>query len=293
MKRGNRWSDNDHNLGPFTFSWAGSKGYRPLAIVLKSWGSGDDDAGPASLRFSLIWITFIVWLPPILWPQRKRVYPADWGADVVARLGRNWYWDVNVREYGFSYSDGFLQISYGICPCDSLLDQTWSKHLPWTQWRHIRHSFYDLDGKHFWSEIEAETQALRKLGGKVPSDRYEIVRRWEEMCPKAKFMIRDFDGAEIEATTHIEEREWHFGTGWFKWLSLFRRPKIRRTLDISFSDETGPEKGSWKGGTMGTSIEMLPGELHEAAFRRYCDQEHRSKYRKYSVKFVGPIVGEN
>lgn len=37
--------------------------------------------------------------------------------------------------------------------------------------------------------------------------------------------------------------------GWFKWLSWFGRPKIRRSLDIQFSSETGPEKGSWKGGT--------------------------------------------
>ena len=48
--------------------------------------------------------------------------------------------------------------------------------------------------------------------------------------------------------------------------------KIRRSLDLEFSGETGPEKGSWKGGTVGTGIEMLPGELHEAAFRRYCQK---------------------
>jgi len=32
---------------------------------------------------------------------------------------------------------------------------------------------------------------------------------------------------------------------------------------------------------------MEPGELHEAAFRRYCDQEHRSKYSRYRITFVG------
>lgn len=74
-----------------------------------------------------------------------------------------------------------------------------------------------------------------------------------------------------------------------KWLSWFRQPKIRRVLDISFSNETGPEKGSWKGGVMGDGIDMLPGELHEAAFRRYCEQEHRSKYRSYRVTFLGRV----
>ena len=282
--RGNRWSDNDRNFGPFTFSWTGSKGYRPFAIVLKSWGSDDDDAGPASLRFSLVWFTFIIQLPPILYPQRRKVYPESWGADVVARLGRNWYWDVKVREYGFSYSDGFLQISYGICPGDSSQDQTWCKHLPWTQWRHVRHSFYGLQGEHLYDEPQG---SKGKLGDQEWRDRWDAERAREDAVPTMVFSFADYDGEELTATTKIEEREWRFGTGWFKWLSMFCKPKIQRSLDIRFSGETGPEKGSWKGGTIGHSIEMLPSELHEAAFRRYCDEEHRAKYGKYRIKFIG------
>jgi hypothetical protein len=78
----------------------------------------------------------------------------------------------------------------------------------------------------------------------------------------------------LSAKTRIEEREWRYGRGWFKWLSWFRQPKVWRALDIDFSGETGEEKGSWKGGTMGTSIGMLPGELHESAFRRYCAEHN-------------------
>lgn len=277
--RGNRWSDNDRNFGPLTFSWSGANGYRPLAIILKSWGSGDDDAGPASLRISLVWFTLIFWLPPILFPKRKKVYP-DWDEETVARLGRNWYWDVEVREYGFSYSDGFLQISYGICPGDSSKDQTWCKHLPWTQWRHVRHSFYGLRGEHLYDEEQYRL-------GDGANGGWEARQAREDALPTVRFAFQDHDGEELTATTKIEEREWRFGEGWFKWLSVFRRSMVRRTLDIRFSSETGPEKGSWKGGTIGTGIEMLPSELHEAAFRRYCQQEHRSKYRKYKVKFIG------
>ena len=86
------------------------------------------------------------------------------------------------------------------------------------------------------------------------------------------FAFKDFDGEELTARTTIEEREWRFGVGWFAWLSLFRKPKISRYLEIAFSGETGKRKGSWKGGTTGHSIEMLPGELHESAFRRYCTE---------------------
>ncbi len=281
-----RWSDNDRHLGPFTWS---SSDYRPLAVILSSWGGGQDDDAPCNLRLSWFWGTLIITLPPILKPHRQKVFP-KWDKSTVDRLGRDFYWDVDERSYGFTVNEGHLSVHYGRAGgscADSSIEQRWSCFLPWTQWRHIRRSFYDLEGKHFWSEIEAETRAIRKLDGKFPGERYEIVRRWEEMCPKAKFKFQDFDGEELEATTHIEEREWRFGTGWFKWLSLFRKPKIRRSLSLSFSDETGPEKGSWKGGTTGTGIDMLPGELHEAAFRRYCDEEHRSKYRKYKVKFIG------
>lgn len=68
--------------------------------------------------------------------------------------------------------------------------------------------------------------------------------------------------------------EWRFGVGWFAWLSLFRKPKISRDLEIAFSGETGKRKGSWKGGTIGHSTEMRSGELHESAFRRYCAENN-------------------
>ena len=84
------------------------------------------------------------------------------------------------------------------------------------------------------------------------------------------------------ARTLIEEREWRLGEGWFKWLSLFRGPKISRSLDIRFSGETGRRKGSWKGGTTGHSIQLkFLGELHETAFRRYC--------AAHEMTFVGKI----
>lgn len=272
MTKAIRWGDNDRYFGPFT--WSVSPSYKRLAFSLHSGGHGDDDNGPPSLRLSIGKYSLIAALPFMIPPQRRKVYPAGWDQDgTAARLGRNWYYDVEPREYGFSYSDGFLLVHYGINPCDSSRDQTWGKHLPWTQWRHVRHSLYGLAGEHFWTEPKGA--------------KWEATRDAREACPVVKFDFQDFDGAELVATTRIEEREWHFGTGWFKWLSWFRPAKIRRSLDLEFSDETGPEKGSWKGGTIGTGIEMRPGEDHEAAFRRYCNEDHRSKYRKYRVKFIG------
>ncbi len=278
MQRATRWSDNDFNFGIFT--WAYSKNYPHWAAVLKADVHEDSACGTSSLRFSAGPYTLIITLPQIIKPHMRRVVPG-WDKATIERLGRDYYDLATERAYGFSYSDGFLQVFKGLRTDDSSTDRSWSKHLPWTQWRHARRSLYGLKGEEFFTEHEWQS-SLRAARG----ERYEIFRQWEALCPVVQFKIRDFDGAEIIATSRIEERAWLFGTGWFKWLSLFRRPKIRRTLHIEFSDETGPEKGSWKGGTMGTGIDMLPGELHEEAFRRYCNEAHRSKYRNYMVEFV-------
>lgn len=274
MRRALRWGDGDRYLGPFT--WSRSKTYPHWAVVLKSRdGDDDDDDRACSLRITLRRTTLIAALPDVVRPHRTKVQPKSWDAETVRRLGRDWYWDVDPREYGFSLSGGHLSVYYGrtggAC-ADSTIEQRWGCFLPWTQWRHVRHSLYGLDGEHFRTD---------------PEDRdWEARRAAENACPKAKFLVEDYDGKQVTATTTIEEREWRFGTGWFRWLSWFRRPRICRSLEIDFSAETGPEKGTWKGGTVGTSIDMLPGELHEAAMRRYCSEQHRSKHRRYTMKFL-------
>lgn len=148
----------------------------------------------------------------------------------------------------------------------------------------MRHSFYGLDGQHFWTSSEGTNWAA--LG----DDRWRAERDVEDACPSRTFRFIDFDGEEIECKTRIEEREWHKGTGWFKWLRFITKPKIHRSLDLDFSKEVGRRKGSWKGGTTGHSIEMLPGELHEAAFRRYCEGEDTRAGQKRDMKFIGEVV---
>lgn len=268
-----RWSDNDNYFGPFTYC---NSDYKRIAFVL---GSGNDEYPRCRLRMQVWRYTLIIALPPVIKPWREKVTAHSWDEATVKRLGRNWYWNVHEREYGFSYRDGFLQVFHGRQTFDSSTTQSWCKHLPWTQWRHVRHSLYGLNGEHYWTFPHRR----HFLG----NDQWQKDKAIEDGCPVRKFEFEDYDGMRIIATTKIEEREWHFGEGWFKWLSIFRKPKISRSLDLQFSEEVGPEKGSWKGGTIGHSIEMLPGELHEAAFRRYCEKEHRAKSRQYKIKYIG------
>ena len=268
--RANRWSDNDRYFGPFTF--ARDRGYKHIAVMLSS-GDHDDEHGRCRLRISLWGFTFIAALPQIIKPYKVKVSAPSWDAATVERLGRDWYWDVYEREYGFSCSERFLQLKLGRQTHDSTTTQSKGYFLPWTQWRFIRWSMYDTAGAHFWTEP-------KRFAGTPYDFMASTVAR--DTCPSATFAFKDFDGEELTANTVIEEREWKFGEGWFKWLSAFRRRKIRRVLDIQFSGETGQRKGSWKGGTIGHSIDMLPGELHEAAFKRYCQQ--------HDMTFVGAAL---
>jgi len=273
-----RQTDDDRQFGPITYARC-NPSWRPLRVVLSS-GADEDHAGTNNLTvYAFGWVARLT-LPRLLDDYKVRHVATSWDAATVERLGRNWYEEHHAREYGFSLSDGFLQVFLGAQTHDSTTTQSWCTHLPWTQWRFHRFSLYDAAGAEFWTQIE------RRGNGTKYRD-FDAQREAEARCDKAVFLVDDFDGQRLTVTTHIEEREWKFGEGWFKWLSLFRKPKISRSLSINFDKECGPEKGSWKGGLCGTSIAMLPGELHEAAFRRYCDQEHRSKYSRYRITFVG------
>lgn len=272
--RNRRYGDHDRHLWPFTLS--GRSSYRPLGVMLDS-GAHEDQRGDCHVQLSAFGWTLICELPPLV-PDWTIRHHAKWDAATVARLGRTWYEERFPREYGFRFIEGALHVHYGPQTHDSRTTKSRCIFLPWRDWRFIRHSLYDLKGEHFHTEHEGARNSWAAS---------EAVKT---ACPKASFDFEDFDGARIVATTHIEEREWHFGTKWCRWLSWFRRPKVSRTLSLEFSAEVGPEKGSWKGGTLGHGIEMLPGELHEAAFKRYCEQEHRSKYRRFRIRYIGPTT---
>jgi len=230
--------------------------WNPIGIWITS-GNGEDDKPDCKLIIYAYWFRIAIKLPLIIYPETKTVYP-KWDDETIERLGRNYYIAYTKRDYGFLLSSGHLSIYFG-----RSTEQHWSCFLPWTQWRFIRLSYYGLQGEFLYTE---DTH----MNWKARQDK-------EDLIPKVKFKFLDFDNEEIEVITHIEKREWAFGDKWFKWLSLFKSNKISRSLDLRFTKETGKRKGSWKGGTIGHGIGMLPNELHEAAFRRYCN-EHEMKF---------------
>lgn len=267
-----RLTSNDRRIGPLTF---GRSSWDPLRVVFSTGGGVDGHTLNHLTVYALGWVARLN-LPTRMQPWRHWVSTAqyEW-----SRSPNGGYWEEFPREYGFSLDEGFLQVFLGAQTHDSVTTRSWSRHLPWTQWRFDRFSLFDADGKLFWTQAERDRMA-------GPS-RWDKQHKAEEQAPKVVFLVTDYDHTGVIATTFITQREWLFGEGWFKWLSVFRPRKVVRSLEIRFSAEVGPEKGSWKGGLMGTSIRMLPGELHEAAFRRYCEQEHSDKSGCYRIMFAG------
>lgn len=267
-----RYSGDDLHCWPFTLSFTT---HRNFGVVLDS-GAYEDGPGGCHIRLYLFGWVLICELPQII-PDYTRRHVANWDAATIARIGRDWYEERFPREYGFTFFEGNLHTYFGPQTHDSRTTKSRVFFLPWRDCRFIRTSLYDLKGEHFHTEFDRARSA------------WPASTAVRDACPKARFEFDDYDGQRIVATTHIEEREWRRGTGLFSWLWWFRGPEIERSLTIEFSSEVGPEKGSWKGGTVGHSITMLPGELHEAAFKRYCEQEHRSKYRRFRISYVGPV----
>lgn len=236
--------------------------------------SGDDkDRKDCRLTIAVLGWRLSIALPTVIKPWAQ-CHPS------TVSPGGIWV-ELHRRKYGFYiHENSHFYVYLGPQTNDSTTTKSWSCFLPWTQWRLVRHTYYDLNANAFWQDIRGPNNRMAKF-----EEQYEA----EKLCPKAAFELLDYDGAKIIATTVIEEREWLRGEKWCKWLSWFYKPMVRRSLKIDFSAETGTEKGSWKGGITGTSIEILPGEMHESAMCRYCDKEQRAKYKNYRIQFVKPI----
>ena len=75
------------------------------------------------------------------------------------------------------------------------------------------------------------------------------------------YKLKSGEVQERTAVCTIEKRKWH--RKWFPFLTV-----TSEVIDIEFSEEVGERTGSWKGGTIACSYDMLPGESIEACLRR-------------------------
>ena len=136
--------------------------------------------------------------------------------------------------------------SYGITYHNKSIMFYWSRkchiwNLPYYYiW--IRTSLLLSDGT--W---EHETKGNRKTF----YDHEWIEKRWQTIIPYKHRTTNNGD-IDVLVTCHITEREWR--QKWLKWTKM--GAKIKRTLDVNFSEGVGTGRGSWKGGTIGTGFDI-------------------------------------
>ena len=73
-----------------------------------------------------------------------------------------------------------------------------------------------------------------------------------------------YDGEIIPCKYWVEEREWR--PKWLTWIGLFK--DVKKYIEIEFDKEVGKKKGSWKGGCIGCSYDLKPGETPEECLKR-------------------------
>jgi hypothetical protein len=106
--------------------------------------------------------------------------------------------------------------------------------------------------------------------------------------PKARFEFADYDGERIVATSHIEEYEWRFGDRLVS-VALHGSASLASSAHSNWNSARRlvPRRDHGRGARLVTAQRCFQSETPEAAFKRYCEKEHRSKYRKFQIRYIG------
>ena len=129
--------------------------------------------------------------------------------------------------------------------------------LPFFTMECVRHQVEcDLgDGKYTLVDYDK----LQKLNDKyIPLKDNELVHKYHYDY------VDNNDGSIVPCIYWVEERERR--RKWFTWCDWFKM--VKRYIEIEFDGEVGKGKGSWKGGCIGCSYNLLPGETPEECIKR-------------------------
>lgn len=239
--------------------------------------SGHSRTNHCNLHFAIAGHSWWFQIPELFKPRKKWV---DTSKESWSTNPSGGYWDYTKREYGINITEDSVHVYYGIQPGSwSSRDKKNSDHVKviWIPWKNMTFQHEEF----FTPKWSSYTILADKNGRTDLAER----RRIEEGVNKIKFQFNDYDGEEIVATCYISKRMWRHGISWCKWLGYIRKPLVKYTLDLEFSKETGYNKGSWKGGTMGHSVELAYGEDPLEAFKRYGSAT--DSYKEYGKKNRG------
>lgn len=86
---------------------------------------------------------------------------------------------------------------------------------------------------------------------------------WKEVYPYT-YTLKNGTSQNRQATVKVVEREWRWRS--LKWTKITAMK--RRVIDVEFDGEIGEKTGSYKGGCIGCSYDLLPNETPLESLRR-------------------------
>lgn len=227
---------NEIRIGPYEKTWY--TGWKDKNFRLTYETTGYDD-GYANLSISLFG-----WHSLFRLPWKSKRYP---------------YGDCDAPTYGIYFFEDAITFCYG---GDGNLDggsRQISWYLPILHYVFIKHEVECKDGNEIYMEDSTNLEyQLDKNSTYIPLNENPKVN------VKRTYFKDPYDGELIYCTYFVETREWR--PKWLTWTKLFQY--VKKTIDIQFDKEVGSGKGSWKGGTVGCSYIMNPGETAEQCIGR-------------------------
>ena len=174
----------------------------------------------------------------------------------VIPFRNKWTDEGDPPQYGIAIHNDIFWIYRGGKGNNHGGNKWWTWDLPFFTLNHVRH------------EVECNIDGQIKL---VPAKSLEttgkdyIPLKDNKLVNIHKYDYTDsYDNMVIPCVYWVEEREWR--PKWLTWTSKFK--KVRKYIEIEFSDEVGKKKGSWKGGCIGCSYDMLENETPEQCIKR-------------------------
>ena len=185
-----------------------------------------------ALSFAFGWGKFMIYLP-----LRTRL---EEGCD-MPRYGFAIHNDTLWIYKGGDYQDGQCQ------------NQWWAWYLPFFSYTFVGHWILGREG---WA-------LMRNRHNEAGIDSWDYRKSGKAIVHEYPYTYTLKNGTVQHriATCTVEKRLWH--RKWFPFMT-----KQSQVIDIEFSDEVGERTGSWKGGTIGCSYDMVPGDTVETCLRR-------------------------
>ena len=189
--------------------------------------------------YARINIGLICWFSVFKLPWKSKRYPDS---------------DCDSPKWGIQIIDNLIRIYMGGAGNMDGGSKSKSWEFPFIAFEHYQHLVECKDNNGNTQFVDSRELEEK---GKFYRDNERINKRYYDF-------VDPYDGTVVKATYNVETREWR--RKWMSWTSLFNIKN--KYIEVEFDGEVGRGKGSWKGGTIGCSYNMLPNETPEECIKR-------------------------